>query len=172
MHWFWPMSPTDDHILFITLDSCRFNTFAESRVPSLKAIAPFIRRSYPAISRTARTRPCLSASRPASRAAPRRFSIQNLASFSSLSAWGIPAKGPRDMHFRAAISLKASISLVYKTIGTAAMTWFDPSIITGAHLTDSSSHFFYASPYFLDTQTRFVNEWMIWDRPRFSSLLK
>jgi hypothetical protein len=41
------MSPTDDHILFITLDSCRFDTFAESRVPILKAIAPFYKAQSP-----------------------------------------------------------------------------------------------------------------------------
>jgi hypothetical protein len=87
-----PMSPPDDHILFITLDSCRFDTFAESRIPNLKAIAPFYKAQSPGYFTYGSHWPCLSVSHPASPAALRRFSIRSSASSSSLSTWGIPSR--------------------------------------------------------------------------------
>ncbi|MEO6824293.1 MAG: hypothetical protein ABI167_06120 [Nitrosospira sp.] len=152
------MSPTDDHILFITLDSCRFDTFAESRVPNLKAIAPFYKAQSPGYFTYGSHSAMFVGFTPGIAGCAQTFFDPKFGKLFKLVGIGYPGKGTEGYALSGRNIIEGFNDLGYKTIGTAAMGWFDPATITGAHLIDSFSRFFYAGPYFLDAQIRFVNE--------------
>ena len=139
------MSPTDDRILFITLDSCRFDTFVESRIPNLKAIAPFYKSQAPgyftyglALGHVCRFHARHRGLRPDVFRSEVRQALQ-------ACRHGVSRQGTEGYALSARNIIEGFNKLGYKTIGAAAMGGFDPATITGAHLTDSFSRFFYAA---------------------------
>ena len=134
-----------ESVLFVTLDSCRFDSFRDAYIPSLKAIAPF----YKAM-------------------APSYFTYASHAAFwmgftpgiSSLET--VPMLNPKfgklfrmthsasSSHGKDAFELSGSNiiqgfrELGYHTIGSGAVAWFDQSTPTGSVLSEPFDEFWYS----------------------------
>jgi hypothetical protein len=122
------------HVLLITLDSCRYDTFRRARAPHLRAVGPLHRAQAPSYFTygshaaiwmgftpgVARSRhPWLN---------PKAGKLLRMAhaGFPGHAADGIQLSGPNVIEgFR---------RLGYRTIGSGAVGWFDPSTETGAVL--------------------------------------
>lgn len=151
------MHPSDDHILFITLDSCRFDTFADSHVPNLKAIAPFYKAQAPGYFTYGSHSAMFVGFTPGIAGSAQAFFDPKFGKLFKIVGAGYPGKGTEGYVLSGRNIIEGYNNLGYKTFGTAAMAWFDPSTVTGAHLSDSFSEFLYSGPYFLNEQLKFVN---------------
>lgn len=151
------MNPADDHILFITLDSCRYDTFAASCTPAMKAVAPFYKAQAPSYFTYGSHSAMFVGFTPGIAGSAQRFFDPKFGKLFKIVGVGYPGKGTEGYALSGRNIIEGFNNLDYKTFGTAAMAWFDPSSVTGAHLTDSFSHFFYPGPYCLRKQVEFVN---------------
>jgi hypothetical protein len=151
------MNPTDDHILFITLDSCRYDTFAASYIPRMKAVAPFYKAQAPSYFTYGSHSAMFVGFTPGIAGSAERFFDPKFGKLFKIVGSGYSGKGTEGYALSGRNIIEGFNNLGYKTFGTAAMGWFSPSTVTGAHLTDSFSHFFYPGPYCLRKQIEFVN---------------
>jgi hypothetical protein len=151
------MNPTDDHILFITLDSCRYDTFAASYIPHMKAVAPFYKAQAPSYFTYGSHSAMFVGFTPGIAGSAQRFFDPKFGKLFKIVGVGYPGKETEGYALSGRNIIEGFNNLGYKTYGTAAMAWFDPSSVTGAHLTDSFSHFFYPGPHSLHKQIEFVN---------------
>ncbi len=153
---------TPDHVLLITLDSCRYDTFKRARTPHLAAVGPLHRAQAPSYFTygshaaiwmgftpgLARSRqPWLN---------PKAGKVLRMANagFAGHADDGIQLSGPNIIEgFR---------RLGYRTVGTGAVGWFDPSTETGAVLGDPFDAFHYAgATWNLEVQLAWLeNQWM------------
>ena len=132
-----------EHVLLITLDSCRFDTFQRARTPHLSQVGPVHKAQAPSYftygshaamwmgftpGLTHSRQPWLN---------PKAGKLMRMANagFTGHHADGIQLSGPNVIEgFR---------RLGYRTIGTGAVGWFDPSTETGAVLSQPFDAFFY-----------------------------
>ena len=132
-----------EHVLLVTLDSCRYDTFKRSHTPQLNNVGPLHRAhapSYftygshaaiwmgftPGVTRS--NQPWLN---------PKAGKLLRMANagFTGNEADGIQLQGPNMIEgFRRS---------GYHTIGTGAVGWFDPSTETGAVLGEPFDDFFF-----------------------------
>ena len=134
-----------DSILFLTIDSCRYDSFHDARIPALKAIAP-LHKAY----------------------APSYFTYGSHAAFwmgftpgissSEKIPWLNPKSGKlfrmnhsaASSHGEDAFELTGSNiiegfrKLNYYTLGTGAVAWFDQQSPTGSVLTSPFDEFWYS----------------------------
>ena len=134
-----------DSVLFLTLDSCRFDTFHDSHIPRLKAIAPLHMAQSPCY-----------------------FTYGSHAAFwmgftpgisiSSATPWLNPKAGKLFRMSHSAASshgddafqlfgsniIEGFKNLGYYTIGTGAVAWFDQSTPTGSVLSQPFHEFWYS----------------------------
>ena len=148
-----------EHVLLITLDSCRFDTFQRARTPHLSHIGPlhkaqapsyFTYGSHAAIwmgftpGLTHSRQPWLN---------PKAGKLMRMANagFVGHDADGIQLNGPNVIEgFR---------RLGYRTIGSGAVGWFDPSTETGAVLSQPFDAFFYpGNTWSLRRQLHWINQ--------------
>lgn len=132
-----------EHVLLITLDSCRFDTFKRARTPNLSEVGPLHRAHSPSYftygSHAAiwmGFTPGVSNSRQPwlNPKAGKLLRMAN-AGFAGHQADGIQLNGPNVIEgFR---------RLGYRTIGSGAVGWFDPATETGAVLSNPFDSFFY-----------------------------
>lgn len=148
--------PTDS-VLFLTLDSCRFDTFRASSVPNLRSVGP-LRRAQ----------------------SPSHFTYGSHSSFwmgftpglaNSSQPWINPKAGKLfRMNFGGSVGHGADAfslngrnivegfrALGYTAIGTGAVSWFDTSTPTGSVLAHPFNQFFYSGDTFsLSAQLRWL----------------
>ena len=132
-----------EHVLLITLDSCRFDTFRRAHTPYLSDVGPLHRAQSPSYftygSHAAiwmGFTPGVSHSRQPW-LNPKAGKLMRMANagFAGHDADGIQLSGPNVIEgFR---------RLGYRTIGSGAVGWFDPATETGAVLSKPFDAFFY-----------------------------
>jgi hypothetical protein len=152
------MDTSVDHILFITLDSCRFDTFSNSYAPNLKAVAPYYKAQAPGYFTYGSHSSMFVGFTPGIAGSAQTFFDPKFGKLFKIVGVGYSGKGTEGYALSGKNIIEGFNNLGYKTIGTAAMMWFDPSTVTGSHLTDSFSKFFYSGPYFLSEQIKFVDD--------------
>ena len=164
--------PHHDSVLFLSLDSCRFDSFRDANIPNLKSLAPLHKAQSPSY-----------------------FTYGSHAAFwmgftpgvtsSKNTPWLNPKSGKlfRMGHSAASsngndafVLLGANIiegfrNLGFLTIGTGAVAWFDTSTPTGSVLTSPFDQFWYSGQTWkLREQLSWLNEKMRLngsDRPVF-----
>ncbi len=153
------MESSSESVILITLDSCRFDSFRKAKAPNLKSIGPlhcaqapsyFTYGSHAAIwmgftpGLTNSKQPWLNPK------AGKLFRMAN-AGFIGDTSDGIKLTGPNIIEgFRRS---------GYRTIGTGAVGWFDPSTETGAILGDPFDDFFYpGNTWSLKKQLMWIEE--------------
>ncbi len=139
------LSVNPNSVLFITIDSCRYDSFWEANIPSLKSISPLHKAQAPSYftygSHAAfwmGFTPGISSEKEIPWLNPKSgklFRIKNSASSSH---------GEDAFELIGSNIIEGFSNLGYYTIGTGAVAWFDQNTPTGAVLTSPFDQFWYS----------------------------
>jgi hypothetical protein len=148
-----------DSCLFITLDSCRYDTFERAKAPNLKAVGPLHRAQAPSYFTYGSHSAMFMGFTPG--LAEHKLPYLN-PKFSKIFKL---AGGDWSKHKKQVFDL-AGHSIVdgfnnrgYATIGSGAVHWFNTETETGRVLAKDFQHFFYPGKYHLiHQQLEFINQ--------------
>ncbi len=146
-----------DRVLFVTLDSCRFDTFANGAAPNIKALAPLHKAQSPSYFTYGSHSAMFVGFTPGIPGAAQPLLDPKYGKLFKIAGIGFAGKGTEGYTLAGSNIIEGFRNLGYTTIGTAAMAWFDPSTATGTHLSRSFDHFLYAGPYHLGKQMEWVS---------------
>ncbi|MCC6907646.1 MAG: sulfatase-like hydrolase/transferase [Phycisphaerales bacterium] len=144
-----------ESVLFITIDSCRYDTFVRAECPNLKSIGPLIEAEAPATftlpSHTAMfvgITPRVGQSREPllNPTIGRIFRLQNRIA---------PGRPDDYMQLEGKNIIEGFNRLGYVTVGTGAMRWFDPQVPTCFMLTSEFQKFRYTATD-VEAQVKFL----------------
>ncbi len=132
-----------ESVLFITLDSCRYDTFEQAHVPALKAIAPLRSAQAPGYFTYSSHSAMFVGFTPHVSSGPEAFLNPKYAKIFKLREGG--GAGIRHAAFtlQGANIIKGFEAEGYRTLGTAAVGWFNPDTVTGRHLSAPFQSFFF-----------------------------
>jgi hypothetical protein len=142
-------------VLFVTLDSCRYDTFARAHTPNMLKVGPLHKAMAPSYFTFGSHASMFAGFTPGIATARQTVLNPKFGKFFRLAV-GFPGQ--------AAVFTLSGPNIVlgfarlgYITIGTAAVSWFDPQTETGQVLTGSFEHFFYpGNTYSLGKQLEWV----------------
>ncbi len=144
-------------ILFITLDSCRYDTFLRADAPNLKAIGPLYKAMAPGNFTYSSHSAMFVGFTPGLASEKQAFLNPKFAKIFRMDNGGHP--GRQSPHF--ALSghniIEGFKRKGYLTIGTGAVGWFNPQTETGQNLTrDFNSFYFAENSYSLAKQLQWL----------------
>ena len=129
-------------ILFITLDSCRYDTFREARAPHLKSVGPLHAAMAPAHFTFASHQAMFVGFTPGVAAAAEPYTNPRHGKFFRLVG-PVPYR-PRDfMVLEGPNIIQGLKRLGYLTLGTGGVSWFNPATPAGRTLTRDFHHYYY-----------------------------
>jgi membrane-anchored protein YejM (alkaline phosphatase superfamily) len=130
-------------VLFITLDSCRYDTFESARAPHLKSVGDLHRAMAPGNFTYGSHAAMFVGFTPgvAERAEP--FINPKFGKIFKMVGGGFPGKGCEHMPLSGRNIIDGLKRQGYLTLGSGAVGWFDPSTETGQHLTQDFDHFYF-----------------------------
>lgn len=131
-------------ILFITLDSCRYDSFVQANLPNLKSIGPLYRAMAPGNFTYGSHAAMFVGFTPgvAGQAAP--YINPKFGKIFKLVGGGFPGKGTEFMTLSGTNIIDGFKRIGYRTLGTGAVGWFDPDSLTGRHLTQDFDRFYFS----------------------------
>lgn len=137
--------PTQDarSILFITLDSCRYDTFEAARAPNLKSIGPLHRAMAPGNFTFSSHAAMFVGFTPGVAEREEAFVNPKFAKIFKMTAAGFPGKGGEFMQLTGPGIVEGLKRQGYLAVGSGAVGWFDPRTETGAHLSKDFDRFYY-----------------------------
>lgn len=137
-------APADrDSVLFVTLDSCRYDTFAAAAVPNLNGVGPLHRAMAPSHFTYGSHAAMFVGFLPSLPGAAQPFLDSKFAKLFKLNS---PASGG-SLAAGFALGGRSIIDgfrrLGYRALGTGAVRWFDPSTAVGRQLSQDFDAFHY-----------------------------
>lgn len=144
------------HVLFVTLDSCRFDTFTNASAQAIKATGPLFKAQSPSYFTYGSHSAMFAGFTPGIAGCAEPLLDPKFGKLFKLVGAGHPGKGTEGYELSGRNIIHGFRNAGYTTIGTAAMGWFDPDTPTAQHLISDFEHFFYAGPYYLRTQVEWV----------------
>lgn len=132
-----------DSVLFVTLDSCRFDTFLAARAPNMKAVAPLHRATAPSHFTYGSHSAMFVGFTPSIGGCREVFLDNKFAKLFKLVGGGFAANKP-EFELTGNNIVVGFRRLGYRTIGSGAVGWFDPETETGLNLTGDFEQYFYA----------------------------
>ena len=140
-------------VLFITLDSCRYDTFAQADIPHLKSVGPLHRAMAPGNFTYASHAAMFLGFTPGIAERQEAFINPKFAKIFRMATGGIKGKAEEFAILHGRNIIDGYRRRGYLTVGTAAVGWFDPSTETGALLTQEFERFHYRGmPFSVDEQ--------------------
>lgn len=130
-------------ILFITLDSCRYDTFLDAGAPNLKAIGEVHRAMAPGNFTYASHAAMFVGFTPGVAQPAEPFINPKFGKIFKMVAGGFYGKGTEYMTLEGANIIQGLKRKGYLTLGSGSLGWFDPNTETGTHLSRDFDHFFY-----------------------------
>jgi hypothetical protein len=130
-----------DSVLFVTLDSCRFDTFERAEAPAMKAVGPLHRAQAPCYFTYASHSAMFVGFLPVASTAPVPLLNPKFAKLFKLTGAGFPGKGPEGYALRGRDIIDGFREAGFATLGASGIAWFDPDLATGQHLTRSFEQF-------------------------------
>lgn len=130
-------------ILLVTLDSCRYDTFAGSHVPNLRAIGELHRAMAPGNFTYGSHAAMFVGFTPGIAGRLEPFVNPKHTKIFKLTGAGFPGKGGEFMTLTGPNIVVGLKRRGYATLGTGAVGWFDPSTEAGRHLTQDFDDFWY-----------------------------
>lgn len=131
-------------ILFITLDSCRYDTFQAAHAPNFKAVGELHRAMAPGNFTYSSHAAMFVGFTPGVAETPLAFINPKFGKIFKMVVGGHPGKGTEFLSLEGANIIDGLKRQGYHAIGTAALGWFDPGTETGCHLSKDFDDFFYA----------------------------
>ncbi|MFC4172938.1 hypothetical protein ACFOYU_12850 [Microvirga sp. GCM10011540] len=160
------MTITSNSVLFITLDSCRFDTFVAARAPAMKAVSNLFCAQAPSHFTYGSHAAMFIGFTPGTPSIAAPFINPKFARLFRLSRAGSAGHAPPGFELSGADIVDGFRNLGYRTIGTAAMGWFDPETPVSKKLTGSFEDFTFVGHRGLRRQLAWVDEKLATADPR------
>jgi membrane-anchored protein YejM (alkaline phosphatase superfamily) len=145
----------DDNFLLITLDSCRFDSFVQSKAPIMKSVGK-IHKAYSNGNFTYSSHAAIFMGfTPGDPAQHESFVNPKFGKIFKLKNAGFTAMGINKIILDGKNIIDGFNRIGYTSIGTAAMNWFNPNTKTGKTLTQDFQHFFFSKTD-IEKQVEFV----------------
>lgn len=135
---------SSESVLFVTLDSCRYDTMLSADVPALKAVGPLRPAQAPSYFTYGSHSSMFVGFTPTATSDPTPLLNPKFAKLFKLRAAGFAGKGCEAFLLDGETVMSGFAAQGYATLGTGAVGWFDPDTPTGRHLTAPFERFFYA----------------------------
>ena len=131
-------------ILFITLDSCRYDTFLAADAPNLKALGELHRAMAPANFTYGSHAAMFVGFTPGVAARAEPFINPRFGKILKIGGAGSASKGTEFMTLAGRNIIDGLKRQGYLALGSGAVGWFDPATETGRHLTQDFDDFYFA----------------------------
>lgn len=147
-----------ESVLVVTLDSCRFDTFAEASVPALKAVGPLRRAKAPSHFTFGSHAALFVGFTPgvAEEAAP--FVNPKFGRMFRLDRAGHPGLSPPGFTLEGRNIVEGFRAAGHATIGSAAMGWFDPATEVSAVLRAGFHDFQFVADAGVEAQLEWITD--------------
>ncbi|WP_206362063.1 hypothetical protein [Sphingomonas montana] len=136
-----PRMISDDSVLFVTLDSCRFDSFVAAYAPAAKSVSALYEAQAPSHFTYGSHAAMFVGFTPGVAALRKRFVNPKLGRLFRLAAAGHPGLSEPGFVVAGADIPDGFRNAGHHTIGSAAMGWFDPATAVSATLRDGFDTF-------------------------------
>ena len=145
--------------LFITLDSCRFDTFAAAEAENLKGLGPLHRAMAPGYFTYASHAAMFVGFTPGIAGAEDPYINPKYCKVFKMDGGGSAGMAKPFVKLRGRNIVEGFNRLGHLTIGTGSVAWFNPDTATGRTLVADFQRYFYAgNTYSLPTQLAWIDE--------------
>ena len=134
------MSPS---ILFVTLDSCRYDAFVDARAPNLKSLAPLHRAQSPSHFTYGAHAAFFMGFTPGDASRQEPYVNPKYGKIFRMQGGGHPGAAPALVTLAGHNIIDGLKNIGYRTIGTGAVNWFNPQRPTGRVLSADFDAFAY-----------------------------
>ena len=149
------LDPTS--ILFITLDSCRYDTFVSATVPNLRGVGPLHKAQAPGNFTFASHAAMFVGFTPGIAERNEPWVNPKFGKIFKIVGGGYPSKGTEFMTIRGKNIVSGLKEIGYTTIGTGAAGWFDDKTATAQPLVgDFDRYWFAGNCWSLEKQLDFI----------------
>lgn len=146
-------------VLFVTLDSCRYDTFAASHTPNLDAIGPLHRAKSPAHFTLASHTAMFAGFTPGVAEARESFINPKFGKIFKLDKIGAGSFGENHITVEGRNIVEGFGRAGFETFGTGAVGWFDPTTRAGTLLSRDFQEFYYpGNTYSINKQVAWLIE--------------
>jgi hypothetical protein len=150
---------TPDSVLFVTLDSCRYDTFATASAPRMKGVGALHRAQAPSYYTYGSHSAMFVGFTPGLADVALPILNPKFGKLFKLVGGGFSGKGTEAYELSGRNIVEGFKGRGFSTIGTGAVGWFNSSLATGRHLTESFDEFFYpGTTSALDLQLQWLAE--------------
>jgi len=143
-------------ILFITLDSCRYDAFVEARAPNLKALSSLCRARAPSHFTYGSHAAFFMGFTPGDFSLREPYVNPKYGKIFRMEGGGHPGASPPLVTLAGRNIVDGLKKLGYRTLGTGAVNWFNPERPTGRVLSADFEHFAYARGPSLERQIAWI----------------
>lgn len=152
-----PISP--DSVLFITLDSCRYDTFERAILPHMKALGPLHEAMAPSHFTFGSHAAMFAGFTPGVAGLKASLLNPKFGKLFKIVGAGFSGKGTEGFQLEGRTIIDGFNRLGYVTIGTGSAGWFDAATETGKYLSQDFNHFFFpGDTYSLQRQLAWLDE--------------
>ena len=130
-------------VLFVTLDSCRYDAFVAAQTPNLSAIGPLVRAFSPSHFTFGAHAAFFMGFTPGDPARRERFVNSKFGKIFRMTDGGHRGAAEAWVELSGRNIIDGFRQRGYRAIGTGAVGWFDPATETGKALTADFEHFLY-----------------------------
>jgi hypothetical protein len=148
-----------ESVLFITLDSCRFDTMERAEGLAMRYVAPLRAAQAPSYFTYGSHCAMFVGFTPVATLEPVALLNPKSAKLFKLVGSGHPGKGGEGFELAGANIIEGFANRGYTTIGSGAVGWFDPDTPTGVHLSRPFQHFLFdGRPGACERQVAWIGE--------------
>ena len=141
----WKAGP--DSVLFVTLDSCRYDTFEAADAPALKAVSRLFRAEAPAHFTYGSHLAMFAGFTPGIARMRAPYLNPKFARLFRLARAGAPGHAPSGFDVEGDDIVSGFRNRGHLTVGSGAMRWFDPETPVSRKLTAGFDRFTYVGPH-------------------------
>jgi len=150
-----------ESVLFITLDSCRYDTFINAGIPHIRAVGPIWRAMAPGNFTYPSHAAMFMGFTPGDAQSPESFVNPMVGKIFKMRGGGFSGTGKHRFILEGENIVNGFKIRDYYCIGTGALLWFDPARPTGKILTrDFHDFYFSGNVCFLEKQLKWMSKKM------------
>ena len=134
---------TPNSVLFVTLDSCRYDTFLAAAAPNMKAIGPLHRAQAPSYYTFGSHSSMFAGFTPGLAHSSKPILNPKMGKLFKLAGGGFGGHATSTYELSGRNIIEGFKTAGFPTIGSGAVGWFNSTVPTGRPLTESFDRFFY-----------------------------